>query len=125
MSFSAYLNLTKPRISLLFALTGLTVLLMERNLIGDPWRITLLVLAIFMTGGSANAFNQYFERYRDKLMTRTAKKRPLPQGIISPSSALIFSILLGILGTFLLWYLGDPLAFLFGLGTIVFYSFYY
>jgi protoheme IX farnesyltransferase len=125
MSFNAYLNLTKPRISLLFAITGLTVLLMERNLISDPWRISLLVLAIFMTGGSANAFNQYFERDRDKLMVRTAKKRPLPQGLISPNSALIFSILLGVLGTFLLWYLGDPLAFLFGLGTIIFYSFYY
>jgi protoheme IX farnesyltransferase len=125
MTIGAYLNLTKPRISLLFAITGLTVLLMERNLIADPWRITLLVLAIFMTGGSANAFNQYFERDRDKLMVRTAKKRPLPQGIITPNSALVFSILLGVFGTFLLWYLGDPLAFLFGLGTIVFYSFYY
>ncbi|MFO1519112.1 MAG: heme o synthase [bacterium] len=120
-----YLNLTKPRISMLFALTGFTVLLMERSVIQDPWRITLLVLAIFMTGGSANAFNQYFERDRDKLMARTAKKRPLPQGKISPESALVFSIVMGIAGTFLLWYLGNPLAFLFGLGTIVFYSFYY
>jgi heme o synthase len=120
-----YLNLTKPRISLLFAITGLTVLLMDRNLVGNSGRLWLIVLAIFMTGGSANAFNQYFERDRDKLMARTAKKRPLPQGKISPTSALLFSIALGLAGTFLLWYLGDPLAFVFGLGTIVFYSFYY
>jgi len=125
MSFSAYLNLTKPRISLLFALTGLAVLLMHPSVTADPGRLWLIVLAIFMTGGSANAFNQYFERDRDKLMVRTAKKRPLPLGLISPQAALIFSISLGIGGTFLLWYLGDPLAFVFGLGTIVFYSFYY
>ncbi len=122
---SAYLNLTKPRISLLFALTGLTVLLMHRVLIDDPWRIAFLTLAIFMTGGAANALNQYFERDRDKLMARTAKKRPLPQGLISPNAALVFSLSLGVGGIFILSYLGDPLALVFGLGTILFYSFYY
>jgi protoheme IX farnesyltransferase len=121
----AYLSLTKPRISLLFAITGLAVLLMDSHVMSDPVRLWLIVLAIFMTGGSANAFNQYFERDRDKLMARTAKKRPLPQGKISPDQALIFSISLGIAGTALLWYFGNPLASIFGLGTIVFYSFYY
>ncbi len=120
-----YLQLTKPRISLLFAITGLTVLLMERAIIQDTSRIVLLVIAIFMTGGSANALNQYFERDRDKLMARTAKKRPLPSGRMKPLHALIFSLALGGGGVMTLWYLGHPLAFVFGLGTILFYSFFY
>src|SRR5690348_14184703 len=112
----SYLNLTKPRISLLFAFTGLTVLLMEGSLSHSPLRSWLIVLGIFMVGGSANAFNQYFERDRDLKMARTAKKRPLPQGKISARNALIFSILLGIVGNAILWIWGGFLAFFFGLG---------
>lgn len=120
-----YLNLTKPRISLLFAITGLAAILVEGSLIHDPLRMWLVVLAIFLVGGSANAFNEYFERDIDKQMARTAKKRPLPLGKISPLGALIFSIATGALGTATLLYLGGWLAFVFGIGTILFYSFYY
>ena len=103
----AYLNLTKPRISLLFAFTGLTVLYMEKSWLQQPWRMWLIALAIFLVGGSANALNQYFEKDRDQLMARTAKKRPLPQGLISPAAALVFSAIIGGLGNFLLWYYGS------------------
>ncbi|MBI4209590.1 MAG: protoheme IX farnesyltransferase [Deltaproteobacteria bacterium] len=121
----AYLQLTKPRISLLFAITGLTAILMEGSLLSHPLRIAALVLAIFMVGGSANAFNQYFEREIDKQMKRTAKKRPLPRGIITPRSALVFSISVGVIGTLSLFILGGGLAAIFGLATILYYSFYY
>ncbi len=121
----AYLNLTKPRISLLFAFTGLTVLYMERSWIHQTSKMWLIAFAIFLVGGAANALNQFFERDRDLLMQRTAKKRPLPQGLISPTSALVFSIVIGSLGNFMLWYWGGWLAFALGVGTIAFYSFYY
>lgn len=121
----AYLNLTKPRISLLFAITGLTAILVEGTLLSEPLKVALLVCAIFLVGGSANAFNQYFERDIDAQMGRTAKKRPLPQGIISPQGALIFSIAIGGVGTLALWYWGGGLAALFGFATILYYGFYY
>ncbi len=120
-----YLNLTKPRISLLFAITGLTAFMMEGSIVHDPFRLWMLVLAIFMIGGSANAFNQYFEREVDGRMERTAKKRPLPQGKITPTAALIFSIVMGVIGTFILWVWGTPFAAFLGVSTILFYSFYY
>lgn len=121
----AYLNLTKPRISLLFAFTGLTVLYMEKSLLADPLRIWMIALAIFLVGGAANALNQFFERDRDQLMQRTAKKRPLPQGLISPRAAVIFAALSASIGNFMLWYWGNWLAVGLGVGTILFYSFYY
>ncbi|OGQ21376.1 MAG: protoheme IX farnesyltransferase [Deltaproteobacteria bacterium RIFCSPLOWO2_02_FULL_44_10] len=121
----AYLNLTKPRISLLFALSGLTALVIEGSLLTEQSRLWILVLAIFIIGGSANSFNQYFERDIDKLMARTARKRPLPLAQIRPRNALLFSILSGVLGSFLLWKFGGWLAAFLGLGTILFYSFYY
>jgi len=42
-----YLSLTKPRISLLFAITGLAALLVEGSLLSDPGRLWILVFAIF------------------------------------------------------------------------------
>ena len=121
----AYLELTKPRISLLFAITGLAALVIEASMslrTGAPW---MIILAIFLVGGSANSFNQYFERDIDAQMERTAQRRPLPLHKISPLSALFFSIAIGILGLFILFYWGGGLATLLGLFTILFYSFYY
>ena len=120
-----YLQLTKPRISLLFAITGLTAILMEGSLLARPFRMGVLILAIFLVGGAANAFNQYFERDIDKQMKRTASKRPLPQGVITPRAALIFSVSIGVVGTVALWIWGGGFAALLGLATILYYSFYY
>lgn len=120
-----YLSLTKPRISLLFALTGLAAMMVEGSLREQPWVMWSLVLALFLVGGSANAFNQYFEREVDSRMARTARKRALPRGLITPPRALAFSIAIGVGGTALLWWGGGTFAALLGLGTILYYSFYY
>lgn len=136
-----YLSLIKPRISLLFAITGFTAILVQRAelssvipsmvvipsgiVIPSAARDLIITLAIFLVGGSANAFNQYLEREIDSRMTRTASKRPLPLGQISPNQALIFSIFIGVSGALLLLGFGTPLASLLGLGTILFYSFFY
>ncbi|OVE82112.1 protoheme IX farnesyltransferase [bacterium K02(2017)] len=122
----AYLQLTKPTISFLFAITGMAAMLLESHLNAtDPVRFWVIVFAIFLTGGAANAFNQYFERDVDKKMARTAKKRPLPQGLLTPFQALAFSLSGSIISTFLLFYYGGILAAALGVGTILFYSFYY
>ncbi|MBI4237053.1 MAG: protoheme IX farnesyltransferase [Deltaproteobacteria bacterium] len=122
---NAYWQLTKPRISLLFAVTGLTAFVVHGALLREPVRLALLTLAVFLIGGAANTFNQYFERDIDKQMRRTAKKRPLPLGLMTPRAALLFGIVLGLLGVGLLWWRGTPLGALLGLGTILFYGFYY
>lgn len=120
-----YLLLTKPRISFLFAFTGFASFVMEGSLLSSPVTLFLFIGAIFLVGGSANALNQYLERDIDKQMTRTAQKRPLPMGKISPNSALIFSIIIGMIGFLLLYFLGGKLSALLGVFTILFYSFYY
>src|SRR5210317_1230681 len=93
-----YFQLTKPRIMLLVVITGATALLIERSLLNEPFRFFLVLLALYLTGGSANALNQYFERGIDAKMTRTSNRRPLPQKKISPIGALTFSIGIGVIG---------------------------
>ncbi len=121
----AYLSLTKPTIGLLVIITGSAALVMEGSFSGRPLDFLLCLLALFMTAGSASAFNQYFEREIDAQMTRTAKKRPLPNGTIKPMPALIFAITLGVVGCTIFWVRFNPFSSLLALATIGFYSFFY
>lgn len=47
----------------------------------ELWQLLLLLLTGGMAASGASALNQYFERRRDELMTRT-RRRPLPSGQI-------------------------------------------
>ena len=61
----------------------------------------LLIIGGFLVTGSANGFNQVLEQDYDKLMIRTAD-RPLPKKNITTTSAVLFSLLIGLLGFYLL-----------------------
>ena len=121
----AYWTLTKPRISSLFAITGLAAMVLEGSLLSRVGALAWVTLGIFCVGGGANALNQFFERDIDKLMARTAERRPLPQGKLTPPQAAIFGVLLCGLGVGLLTFWGSPLAGFLGLLTILYYSFFY
>ncbi|MBI2027961.1 MAG: protoheme IX farnesyltransferase, partial [Deltaproteobacteria bacterium] len=122
---SAYLNLTKPKISVLFAFTAIVGLNAIVSVSLEPLTFWMIVLGVFFIGAAANALNQYFERDIDARMKRTAQRRSLPLKKISPRSALIFSLVLCLLGVALLYIFGNVLASLLGASTIVFYSFFY
>ena len=105
-TINAYFKLTKPTIMLLVIFTGAASLIMEGSLLHDPLKFFLVMLAIYLTGGCANALNQYFERDIDAQMSRTRLRRPLPQKRISPHKALMFSLVIGTAGVliFAFWF---------------------
>lgn len=119
MAWSAYYELTKPRLSLLSvitALVGYLAALPERN---------LAVLFNFLCGtalcaASAAALNQWLERSEDAIMPRT-KNRPLPANQINPAAALGIGITIGIIGSLQLVYGVNLLAGLIGAATILSY----
>jgi protoheme IX farnesyltransferase len=120
-----YIELTKPRIVALVMVTALAGVVAEGSLLHDPLRLLVVLVAIMMTAGSANAFNQYFERDLDAQMERTRTRRPLPLHRVSPSRALAFAIGIGAVSVLLLFLFGTPLAAWLALGTVVFYGFFY
>ena len=122
---SAYISLTKPTIMLLVVLTGAAGLVLQGGLAEQPFRFALALFLLGMAGGSANAFNQYFERDRDAVMRRTRRRRALPMGRITPVEAFLFSLILAIGATLGLWYLFNPLSAMLSLGTILYYSLFY
>jgi protoheme IX farnesyltransferase len=122
---SSYIQLTKPRIVLLVLVTAVAALVMEGSLLARPGRFLLVLLAITMVAGSANAFNQYFERDLDARMARTRTRRPLPLQHVTAGNALCFAIAIGVLSVALLLVVGNALSASLALGTIVFYGFGY
>jgi protoheme IX farnesyltransferase len=120
-----YIQLTKPSIMLLVLFTGTAALVIEGSLLSHPIKFILVLVGLYLTGGCANALNQYFERDLDAKMSRTRDRRPLPTGKVSANQALVFSTTIGLLGVILFAYYFNWLTAALALGTILFYSLYY
>jgi protoheme IX farnesyltransferase len=119
-----YLELTKPRITLMVMLTALVGFVMAS---GSPLPTTALLAALAGTGlvaGGASALNMLLERETDALMLRT-RGRPLPSGRLRPSDALVFGLVLTGVGLLELAWLSGPLAASVALLTWASYLFWY
>jgi protoheme IX farnesyltransferase len=120
----AYLALTKPRIVELLLVTTLPTMLLAAR--GLP-SVTLIVATLAggaLTAGCANTINCYIDRDIDRVMKRTVA-RPLARGVISPSRALIFGVVLGAAGTALLGFAVNWPSALLADAAVAFYVFVY
>jgi len=124
-AIAAYIELTKPSIMLLVVFTGAAALVVEGSLLDEPGRLALVLLGLFLTGGSANALNQYLERDIDARMARTSGRRPLPTGRVQPTAALVFSIAIGVVGIGLFAWFFNLLTAGLALTNIMFYGLFY
>lgn len=96
-----YLSLTKPGVLFGNALSvGAGFLLASRGHINIPL-FNYTFLGMLFVIASACTLNNYFDRDIDSIMTRT-KNRAVAAGIIPGRNAVIFGIILGLIGFFLL-----------------------
>jgi protoheme IX farnesyltransferase len=124
VKFSDYVQLIKPRLSVLVVLSAVISLCYasKGNIVWID--IVMLVIGGFLTTGGANGLNQVIEKDTDKLMTRT-QDRPLPSGRMSMSQALTASIGMGVIGVSILGFYFNPMAAGLGLFSILSYAFIY
>lgn len=123
---ASYLNLTKPRIVVLFVITGSIGLFAEGgNLAAGPWGFWALFLGLVFTAASANAFNMYVDQDIDSLMERTRMKRAIPRGLRTGRDAVVLGLVTGMLAFLCLYYFTNSIAALLSLFTIVFYAVVY
>ena len=125
LRLKSYLQLTKPTIMLLVLFTGATALVMEGSFLTQPLKFGLVLLGLYLTGGSANALNQYFEREIDARMSRTARRRPLPLHHLGPKEAFWFAVSIGAAGVILFAIAFNWLTALLSLATLLFYALFY
>ncbi|MCW5589436.1 MAG: heme o synthase [Legionellales bacterium] len=97
----SYWELCKPRVVALMLITAIVGM----HLATPGWvplHVLLLgCLGIALCAGSAASINHVVDRKIDTQMWRT-KRRPLPTGQVSPRQALLFAIMLGCSGFFML-----------------------
>lgn len=121
--FRDYLELTKPRLSMLSVLTAMVGYFAARPPSNPPKFILLLVGTSLAAGGVA-ALNQWLEHDTDARMKRTAD-RPIPTGRVPTGSAFVLGWLMCIAALFLLFAKVDRFAALFTLLTIISYLGWY
>ena len=121
--FRDYLELTKPRLSLLSVITALVGYLAARPP-SNPLKLLLVVVGTSMAAAGVAALNQWLEVDTDAQMKRTAN-RPLPTGKVALGSAFVLGWVLCIGALFLLFALVQPMAALFTLLTIISYLGWY
>ncbi|WP_437879639.1 heme o synthase [Pseudomonas sp. LRF_L74] len=119
-----YLELTKPRVVLLMLITSLVGMFLATRA-GVPWTVLLFGnLGIALCAGAAATVNHVVDRRIDALMART-HKRPVSAGRVSPVAALVFALILALLGQALLLAFSNPLAAWLTLASLLGYAVLY
>jgi protoheme IX farnesyltransferase len=121
---SAYLELTKPRITFLVVLTAAAGFCIGSKGGVNFGRLALVSAGIALLSSGISTLNQYMERDLDGLMGRT-RYRPLPTGKLAPTSALLFGTTLSVFGILFLGAFINPLSAGLGLLTLAAYLFVY
>lgn len=101
---SDFNKLIKLRLNLTVVFSASIAFLIGSKMQGDInwYNWLILTLGGFLVTGCANGFNEIIEKDLDKLMPRTAD-RPLPAGRMNTGQALVLSILMGLVGTTMLF----------------------
>jgi protoheme IX farnesyltransferase len=94
-----YIELAKPRIALMVMATTALGFLVAGGRPGS--RLFWTLAGVGLVAASCGALNQLIERRQDALMKRTCR-RPIPAGRLQGPEALLFGLLLAILGLLLL-----------------------
>ena len=127
---ASYFALTKPGVVILLQITGICSviahdLLEAGGLSGNTARtIAVVLVGGYLTAGGANSINMWYDRDIDPLMARTAN-RPIPSGEIQPLSALIFGIVMSLIGTLWLYVMANSVAAFWASFSVMFYVFVY
>src|SRR3989338_9012253 len=109
VSFSNYMQLTKPRLTLMALVTALSGFYLGSSGQFHFLPIFHLMIGACLIGGGANALNQYLEKDHDAKMVRT-KNRPLPSLRIKKNHALMFGLCLALGGVIYLYFLTNPIS---------------
>ena len=119
-----YVLATKPRIIELLLITTVPAMVVAFEGWPGTRLVAMTLLGGSLTAGSANVLNNVHDRDIDQLMGRTGR-RPTARGELSVRAAVVYGIVLGIVGFGVLTVEANLLAALLALSAIVFYVFVY
>ena len=119
-----YLELTKPGVQALLFVSCITGMLIASDFYPPIEVFIAGLMGISLLAASSAVINHIFDVRLDSLMERTSS-RPIVKGYISRRQAIVFSVALFVLGSFLLLYFTNPLTWILTALTFIFYGFIY
>jgi protoheme IX farnesyltransferase len=119
-----FLELTKPRITLMVVLTALVGFVMGSGPAVSVSGLLAVALGVALVASGASAFNMILERDTDARMRRT-RDRPLPSSRLQIAEAVSFGTLLTAAGGAALYWLTGPVAAATAFATWASYVFVY
>jgi len=119
-----FFELTKPRITLILPVTSFVGFYLGSHSIPEYFRLIQTLLGTALAASGTLALNQFLERDADAAMERT-RRRPLPEGRVQPTEALIFGVVLTVSGLLALWLTVNALSALVTAAIVASYLFIY
>ena len=119
-----FLELTKPRITIMVVFTALVGFVMGSRGGVSPSALAAVLTGVALVAAGASALNMLLERDTDALMRRT-RERPLPGGRLLPLEVALFGGGLTVVGLFALYWLSGATAAAVGFATWASYLFVY
>jgi len=119
-----FVALTKPRIIELLLVTTVPTMIVAEGRLPSLWLVLATVVGGTLAAGGANAVNMYVDRDIDAVMKRT-QHRPLVTGVVAPTEALVFAVVLEVAAFVLLWTTVNLLSAVLAVSATAFYVFVY
>tara|TARA_B100000927_G_scaffold290373_1_gene289029 strand:+ start:1560 stop:2429 length:870 start_codon:yes stop_codon:yes gene_type:complete len=120
----SYYQLCKPNVVYMMLICAFVGMLLAEDSISSFGYLIVALLGIAFCAASAAAINQVIDRNTDASMTRT-DQRPLPKGELSATHASLFALIIGILGSCILYFFVNTLTMILTLVSLVGYAFIY
>ena len=119
-----YQLLTKHRLALTVVFSSIIGYLIAAGGSIQLQALVALFFGGFLVTGAANALNEVLEKDYDKMMKRTAN-RPVPQGRIQTTEAVLAAGVMASFGLIILWYFFNPIAAMLSAVSMLIYAFVY
>ena len=123
-SWRGYLELTKPGVQALLFVSCISGMLIASDFKHPVEVFVFGLLGVSFLAASSAVINHIFDQNIDAKMERTSS-RPIVVGAISNKQATIFSIILYVLGSWMLLVYANPLTWVLTTLTFIFYGFIY
>ena len=124
--FNKYINvlldLAKIRITFFVSVSTSIGFILNSGSVNS--KMVISAIGVFLLAAGSSALNHYQERRFDALMERT-KSRPIPSGFLTPAFALVYAIVLSVLGSLILGLFINATALILGLVALVWYNLFY
>ena len=120
----AYFELLKFRLSFLVAFSSAFGYILASFGQINWQTLFMLFFGGLLVSGSSVTINQIIEKDLDKLMTRT-QNRPLPTGRLTINEAIVFAVIVGLVGIGLLYISTNVLTVALSIISLLLYSFVY